>query len=116
MGWEMKFDLRNLKSIHYFDNTFILKIDNGLTFFCNKEYTVGSNISSENQLESDNCEMYFDVDIPISFDNLVYLWEAALWYISKRVDCILEKSEYKFYVSMTRYIRRALTIHQIRMA
>jgi hypothetical protein len=106
----MKIDLRKLKQIYFFDKTFILKIDDGITVFCNADYTVGT-IKSD----IDN-EMFFEAEMYLSYEDLVYLWEAGLWYIAKRADNMLNESEYKFYSSMTRYIRMALSIRFKRMA
>ncbi len=112
----MKIDLRKLRQIYFFDKTFILKIDDGITVFCNKDYTVGTIKPDGNEEVENNKEMFFEAEIYLNYDDLVYLWEAGLWYIAKRADDVLEQSEYKFYSSMTRYIRMALSMRFKRMA
>lgn len=67
----MNLDLRKLKSICYFDGTFIMKIDDELTLFCNKEYTVAS-ILPDIDNGKDN-GMFVDADIPVSYKDLVFL-------------------------------------------
>lgn len=105
---ELKF--KKIDFVCYFDKTFILKIDDGLiTLYCNRNYSVASIFpkQSEKNPTKESIQV-FNINLPFSYDDLVYLWEAALWYVSKRIDSPEKQSEVKFQNSMSRYIKRAL--------